>query len=486
MRRKPFAFFLALALLCSCAFTACNAENDSGFADAGINLEPTTELSLYVFGRSISVEYCVERFRVLYPKVKVSVETFASNVFQPNPLAVEQYVDRIITELMAGTGPDVLLLNTAHSNNFHAMAASGFLMDLNPYFEADPGFDREAYYGPVFDAGLIEGRRFFVPSVFRAFSFESSEERLQAVGIDPARITDIVSLLEETGKAIPVASENPVFEGVFPEWYFVDGVYSKGIPIEGTLSSLAVYEHLLSVAAAQLARPEAEKSVLDSGALRLFFDAFKPGYQFALTRQEPDESARSFVAAPMPVNRVLDGHYLFATSAFSAHRAFNINKIKTGVAYANSNGVGTGSYSDFSRETPKETPVSIPLTGLEGEMQAVVDEALAVNINTKNAVNAYRFIKAMLDNYPAKTYDNCDFVSKERNAKNAIIRVDEEGLNPEKDLLAYQITGAVFLNPVVADTLKETMLPFLNDEQSYENCEAHLRERLRMYWGELR
>ncbi len=476
--RKPLALLLSLVLLSLCVFNACNASTPG----AGVLLQPTDELVLYhpyFLDSGHWVSRALDLYDEQYPHVKVTVELFRIDPVDPSPLLIEQYERRMSTELLAGEGPDVVFLDAKYFDNIDKLAASGYFADLNPYFETDPDFDADNYYQPVFDAGLVDGKRAYVPYHFWVQSYVSSEERMRAVGIDPARITDMVSLLEEAGKALPLASQNPGFAGLFSQSL----EHIPGVP------EWRVYEQMLTMVGSALARQEAGESYLDSGFLRTFLTALKPCYQYAQRWQEATPSVYHNTARTLSVHQVLAGEYLFVPCPGSSLSVFSNNAIQDGVAYNYTLDDKTGLEPDttkamFDYQTPKETPLVIPFTNPEGTVQAMVSDAVAINKSAKNTANAYSFIKMLIAYREENAHIGYDLVSKELNYLNAGGFSDIETINPEKDLLAAQVQDVVFENPMVVSLLKECMLPFLNDEESYENCEADLRERLTLYWGE--
>ncbi len=478
MARKALAVLLSLALLCPCIFTSCSTVS----APASADLESTDELIIYnpyYLDSSHWANRVIKLFKEQYPHVKVTVELFRIDPNDPSPLMVEQYERRMSTELLAGEGPDVVFLDAKYFDNIDKLAASGYFADLNPYLEADPDFDAGNYYQPVFDAGLVDGKRTFVPYRFRVYSYVSSEERLRAVGIDPARITDMVSLLEEAGRALPAAGQNPDFDGLFApsDWFFV------GIP------DLPTYERMLSMVGSALARRETGEGYLASGALRAFLTTLKPCYQFARPWQGVTSNPDLALPLSLAVHHMLNGEFLFVPCGSSSGQLFNWNTVQDGVAYNlwKNDEIGLETEQTeamFTYQSPIETPVTVAFTNPESAVQAAISEALAINTSAQNRVNAYNFIKLFFNFREENVYISYDLVSKELNYQNAGGYSDIEKLNPEKDLLAYQVADVVFENPAVVNLLKECMLPFLNDAESYESCEAALHERLRMYWGE--
>ncbi len=485
MKNRALALTLSLALLCLCALAACGVE-----APSMADLTPTSELVIYNPYYSIRgsvINSAIARFKERYPDVEVKTELFRIDLFNPAPLLVEQYKTRMSTELLAGEGPDVVFLDPQYFDNIDKLASGGFLEDLNPYFEADADFDISKYYAPIFDSGLNDGKRVFVPYHFRLPSYVSSEERLQAAGIDPASVTDIVSLLEEAGKALPALNQNPGFKGLFTPG-------RAGVGVGPPLPDLPIYERMLTMVGSALARREEGREAMDSGALRAFFTALKPCYQYAHQRYgeitiDPTENLEAqFHPA---ILHVLNGEFLFASGENSAAIVHNTRVLQEGVAYSHEyvvDGAGqtTVEWVEIpGSQTAPETPVHLSFSGPSGAVQAIISNALAINQGGTNKANAYRFIKILIDSsYEVKTFENVDKISKEPNLINMSGYVDIHKLSPEAGLPADQVTEALLENPMVAGILTDCMMPFLMDRQDYESCETALRERLNMYWGE--
>ncbi len=480
MVRKTLSVLLSMVLLCLCALASCGVETGDALETVSVDLTPTDELIIYnpyYLDSSHWANRAIKLFKEQYPHVNVKVELFRIDQSDSGALIEEQYGKRMSTELLAGEGPDVVFLDAQYFDNIDKLAASGYFADLNPFLEADPDFDADSYYQPLFDAGLVDGKRAFVPHRFRVYSYVSSEERLRAVGIDPARITDMVSLLEEAGKTLPLANQNPDFDGLFS---LSDKLTWLDIP------DVPIYEQMLSMVGSALARREAGEGYLASGALRAFLTALKPCYQYAQRWQGVTPSPYNYASRVPALWHVLNGKRLFVSCGYSADRAFYQNTLRDGIAYYRLD-ENLGVSGDDGRDAvqiPIETPVSVTYTNMDGEVQAIVSDALAINTSANNKANAYHFISMLLNYREENVFMAYDMISKELDIKNAAAFSDAEKLTPETDLLAYQVTDVVFENPAVVNLLKECMLPFLNDAESYESCEAALHERLRMYWGE--
>ena len=129
---------------------------------------------------------------------------------------------------------------------------------------------------------------------------------------------------------------------------------------------------------------------------------------------------------------------------------------------------------------------------------------MAIRANTENSLNAYNFIKFMLSE-DAQSDENLNFdyypIHKEaiRNVVyetpamkpvNGFDVIDSE--NPalseeEAEMLIEMLTGIdrfVLGLPVMSTMVQESMLPYFQDEKSYEECFADLKNKLTLYLSE--
>ena len=92
----------------------------------------------------------------------------------------ETMSQRLNIEVMAGAGPDLF------SNNmdlpFEHLMKTGAFYDLNELIESDTASDKidlSAYNQTVMDAGLYEGKRYFLPLFYRVYTLVGEKETLQ-------------------------------------------------------------------------------------------------------------------------------------------------------------------------------------------------------------------------------------------------------------------------------------------------------------------
>jgi len=179
--KKVFAIIMAL-LITGCGKTAEEAAPvPEGFFD-----EPVTgEITVYCY-QYYSQQYLekAERlFEETYPGTDVKIQMFSAmpeikigydedgNAFgyadqldedaQRN--AINDYISRVNTEMMSGKGPDVIATDVMP---FYKYAENKALLDMAPYMEADPAFNKADYRQSLLDAVRYKGGQYIFPIDF--------------------------------------------------------------------------------------------------------------------------------------------------------------------------------------------------------------------------------------------------------------------------------------------------------------------------------
>ncbi|MCL1873248.1 MAG: extracellular solute-binding protein [Clostridiales bacterium] len=191
--QKILLICLMLVLLVSLA--ACGTKGTKGSsddADEVINGEITGEITVSCYD-SMSyknfLEEAAQKFESAYPGTKVNVETFsampeirtggsgntqmAAIRMEDDPKGRVDYVNKVNTSLMSGSGADIFALDVLPLQKY---VESGNLANLTDYLNNDPGFDLAAYQENIFTAGKYAGGNYFLPLDydFTYYAYDSS------------------------------------------------------------------------------------------------------------------------------------------------------------------------------------------------------------------------------------------------------------------------------------------------------------------------
>jgi len=205
MKKSFFVVCVLVVILAACGGKAKQAANGIGadFFIKAISGEIT--VSAYdSFTYKNFLEGAARAFEALYPETKVNVETFSAmpetrtggqgNVTimtitaQDDPQSRTDYINRVNTNLMSGTGADLYAMDILP---LHKFAANGTLENLDSYMAMDPNFNKSDYRKNILNAVRYQNGTWFLPLKydFNYFAYDSTlvpTEIANRFGIDKA------------------------------------------------------------------------------------------------------------------------------------------------------------------------------------------------------------------------------------------------------------------------------------------------------------
>ena len=186
---------LALALT-ACGGSASDDAAGNGAAGNGAEVAATAGVSGEItvscyeaMTQKAFLEEAARLFEEKYPGTKVNVETFSAMPeirsadteggkmsqiqMTEDPQARTDYVTKVSTSLMSGTGADILAADVLPLYKF---ADSGQLVDLNALMAADADFDRSAYRANILNALTYKEGLWYMPLdySFEYYAYDSS------------------------------------------------------------------------------------------------------------------------------------------------------------------------------------------------------------------------------------------------------------------------------------------------------------------------
>lgn len=204
MKRSCRIFSMILGLLlCISLLTSCSS---LGSRTSGENVEPEAPKSTADNGEPLTV-YCDETNRDLANLIsdyngqaaeedRLEIVTYGYN---PDSEEQENAQTRLLTDLMAGKGPDLLLMNLiSFSTNQKTAMGSGLFQDLNYYFKQNP-IDWENYNTAIMNSGLYQGKRYIVPLSYTIGIYATTKKTLDRNGIP----TSVDFTLDNFDKLLP-------------------------------------------------------------------------------------------------------------------------------------------------------------------------------------------------------------------------------------------------------------------------------------------
>lgn len=447
MRRAGGAILAAVVILSalSTSLVACGSPLDVA--------QTNRELSIYVpydFMNN-SVQSLINEFQKTHPDVDVHI----AEGYEPNGYDTSAGVQKIKSELMAGTGPDLLLLWGADFGELGKLMTSNAFCDLNPFLKEDGDYDPEEFNQNVLSAGQHRGQQLVMPLFYDIPYFFSVKELLDKCGIDLEKcgnysdfMTEITRYIESTGKPLPV----------YPWQYSAQGY------------------------------PELVGQMLDYKNRKLNFDTpeFKRATDFYKLVRERAWSDNDYYHTMTPAYNALTEKSLFSI-----------------VNYATCSNLG---YNIGSLLAEGQTPVYFPMRCADGKLRASINFSVAVRSKSENRQNAYDFIKLMMgdtfqsgytgiggDCYPVRKANSLDCVSGLRFVMDGREnRVEEFGKTfifsplPEEFYTnwvcaADQVDEASFQSPLVDDYVLQFFGPYWDGTASYADCLKKLESQLSIY-----
>ena len=335
---------LCLALVCLAGLTACTpGDADPAPIEVPPPVEQTNEgLTIFCtdfsYRESTILDAAVNQFNQLHPETPVTLDKHFTDESIANH---QEAYTKMITEVMAGDGPDMFLYDYT-TMDIEKMARRGVFADMQPYFEAD-NFDWSGYNQAVMDGGVWDGHRLVIPLEYELPMLYTSQGALDETGFDVENCGSFDGLLTEVEKmqANP-EQDREVFRTKLTFYYFP---HYAGIPYVD-------YDRQI----ADLSFPELERGMAVYKNLNGMEIGFGDGNSIAGAADIRDGKCL-WICPEQP----LDG---FFTSVGV------INKF--------------------------DDAVMLPIRDVEGGIQARVTSAIAVRNSSPNLQIAYEFIKFLL------------------------------------------------------------------------------------------
>ncbi|MDE7262371.1 MAG: extracellular solute-binding protein, partial [Oscillospiraceae bacterium] len=288
------------------------------------------------------LENAVKLFRAYHPGIKIEliVEDFG------NGSDVYSNYQKVAAEIMAGKGPDILLIDEVEIDVEKAVR-QGVFADMEPFFEAD-GFDWEPYNQTILDGGVWDGRRYVIPLAYDFPLLVSTRTALEETGFDVDACKDYTGFLEETRRVMEDPSQTRALF-YLPISYLVTSWMMENSGIQ-----YADFNHQTI----DLSRPEVEAT-----------------FQWMREHEEkyaPEMIGMSGLRSPAAVR---DGEALWSIDLM---------------------GAATTLFYHYAALKTVDEPVMMPIRDVNGGIQALLQYPVAVRANSENLQIAYEFLKILL------------------------------------------------------------------------------------------
>lgn len=403
-------------------------------------------LTVYVDKTFPLYRQAVQDFKVKNSEnLKIKIVTFDS---------YEEMKARVNSEIMSGKGPDVLLFNGTYDvDDSFKTSASGSLLALD---ERMSELDEENYFTNILDAGIVNGHQYFLPLSWNILQAYSSQGKMEENGYSD----NMFEAYAEDAAAL--ANDDTMGVSSF--------TYGRA---DGSRMN-----YFLDVAGVE---------VIDwaSGQLNDNKDQVQQVAEFVKVVSDNQEKnmtiaqrySRDFAGAVE--------HFTYLTEDFP----FMNNLCFYQTAYPNS---------------VNDEMYFAPYINLEGGITAQVEQYGAISAYTKHEDQAWKLLLHILDYESSVTfnkYDRDELIMAPVNKAVYAAYVEElatseffgggHDLSPlsEKwvqvlEEIPAKVNTAVIHNGAIGSLIQECMDPYLNGQDSFDNCYETLTTRLQVYLDE--
>ena len=266
--------------------------------DATIPTVPDTTLRVYSVYEDTNVKQAISGFQQLHPELYVKYEV---GIAQDSGVTLEDALKNLSTELAAGKGPDIMMMDNIPYDSY---VDKGVLMDLSSMLTEMSG---EQFFDHIIDNYKTNSGLYTIPAVFSFPVISGDGTSLEGL----ASLSDLAGLLEEARAKKP---EGSIFSFInsqellrllaqssFGIWISEDGSLNKDAIVEFLTQSKRIYDAQME----GLTQDEIESSY------SFLTDSFSSGN--ALTNRFQSDGAVSALSAALFNNQPYSGSYLSGT-----------------------------------------------------------------------------------------------------------------------------------------------------------------------------
>ncbi len=414
----------------------------------------TQELVIYVppeYFITEAMKVAKDKFMATFPDVHLVFRTFSSNP-KYDPMLAEQteeyqtFKELLQTEMTAGKGPDLVIFGDKDFPDINKMLKTGAFCNLDHFISADESFDLANFQQSVINCGVRDGQRLFVPLHYVHYTLGTTDEAMQKFDFS--------------------LSETPTFE----EWskQIIDYTQLHSIDENRTLfyewDGFDLHERLfINSCGLSILDYDTEEINIDSENFRQYMEFYKAIYPCLIQSWD----------GTVPQKYYTNVDIMSALNEFDL--LFFIGETgQWAIRYL---------FTYFQEMQSSATPQFYPMPTLSGqEPYARPGYRAAIRNNSPNQVNAYEFLKILL------SLDvQCKLSIPVNNQALLYNQIEYKGWGYTQKELDDMYQFLTHLDcresnaTAVIDIVHTAMLPWIEDQRSYEDCLAELESQLELY-----
>ena len=412
----------------------------------------TDRLVVYTNGDSLKsvLDPAVRIFREQYPEVEVDYQVFGQ----------DEYAAAVRTEIPAGKGPDLLLLEANTVQDIYKTMSTGLFENLDPYFYRDGEISLNEFVSGAMDGGLFRGERLLVPLSYTIPLLMTTRALLDEIGAKEEDLATFEGFCETARKYHAAYPDGLLFEDVVQ----VDPIFRNQI-------------NLFSFFGFRLIDYENGKLSADEKAVREYADLLKLFYDPDYILNDPEHKYRNS-SNYHDYDCVLMRECLFSdwNTSFS-------------------------SYMITRTFVPEEEGiVFFSPPNFQNGQTAVMDTMAAVPKASQNKLNAWRLLKILLSEEIQSGVDDnlaghLHFWSGQP-VRTGSLRRYLDARRKRGDYLCpgtmfddycalwEHPTEAVYMSAVYRQFIRDELFPYIRGERSWEDCWKRFVNTLELYKDE--
>lgn len=143
---------LCISVLLILTFTACSLNKSGESTD-----DSTSQKSLTILnGAHYSIDLVIDELKNLHPEILIEQKLY-------DELDMAGDNEKTVTELMAGKGPDVLILRVGNFRNLYKMVDNKTFLNLDDFIKSYRSFNMDELNQNILKCGVYDGKRYLIP-----------------------------------------------------------------------------------------------------------------------------------------------------------------------------------------------------------------------------------------------------------------------------------------------------------------------------------
>lgn len=139
-----------------------------------------TTLVLSSFFPDTRLEKLVNQYEKIHPEVDIQLQ-FVQSDDAHLEAEMEKYLTQTNTAMLAGKGPDLLILDDLPAANY---VKNGLLVNFDELIAQDPTFQKTDYFSNILDNAKLGGGLYAMPTSFFLLGLAGDEEALAKAGVE--------------------------------------------------------------------------------------------------------------------------------------------------------------------------------------------------------------------------------------------------------------------------------------------------------------